>query len=69
MQVTHSEVKQTETSEFGAQKVLLQGHARRQVAHALEVWNSPEALKALKTQVREGTLTVCGQLVYKSLNS
>ena len=37
IQVAHSEVRQTETSELGARKVLLQGHARRQVAHALKV--------------------------------
>ena len=28
--------------EFGAEKGLLQGHARRQVAHAPETPNSPE---------------------------
>ena len=31
---THSEAKQTEMPEFGAEKGLLQGHARRQVAPA-----------------------------------
>ena len=32
----HSEAKQTEMSEFGAEKGLLQGHERRKVAHALK---------------------------------
>ena len=32
---THSEAKQTEMSEFGAEKFLLQGHARSPVTHAL----------------------------------
>ena len=30
----HSEAKQTEMWEFGAEKDLLQGHPRRQVDHA-----------------------------------
>ena len=38
----------TKTLEFGAQKGLLQGHARRWVAHALKTLNSPKAFsKAL----------------------
>ena len=32
----YNEAKQTETSEFGAEKGLLQGHEMRQVAHALK---------------------------------
>ena len=32
--LTHSEAKQTETLAFGAEKGLLQGHARRRVARA-----------------------------------
>ena len=32
----HSEAKQMETSEFAAEKGLLQGHARRRVAQALK---------------------------------
>ena len=32
----HSEAKQTETSEFGAEKDLLQGHARRMGASCLK---------------------------------
>ena len=42
MCLTHGETKQTEMSEFGAEKVLLQGHARRWVTHALK---SPEILE------------------------
>ena len=38
----HSEAKQAEMSEFGAEKGLLQGQARRQVAHALKLLNSPK---------------------------
>ena len=46
--LAHSETKQTETLEFGIEKVLLQGHARRWVAHALKAPNSPEGFgKAL----------------------
>ena len=30
----HNEAKQNETSEFGAEKGLLQGYTRRMVAHA-----------------------------------
>ena len=32
----HTEVKQTETSESEAEKGLLQGYAKRQVAHTLK---------------------------------
>ena len=35
----------TKTSEFGAEKGLLQGHARRRVAHALKTLNSPQAFR------------------------
>ena len=36
MCLTHREAEQTKTSGLGAEKNLLQGYARRQVAHALE---------------------------------
>ena len=55
MCLTHSEAKQTETLEFGAEKGLLQGQARRWVAHVLK---SPELSEGFrqsifKSQVRE----------------
>ena len=37
----HSEAKQNEMSEFGAEKVLSHGHARRQVAHAQKISGNP----------------------------
>ena len=39
----HTEAKQTEMLEFGDEKVLLQGHARRQVACALQKAQTPRA--------------------------
>ena len=39
---THSEVKQTEMSEFGAEKDLFQGHTRRGMSHALKSPEFPE---------------------------
>ena len=44
-QVRAPDAKQTETSEFGAEKGLLQGHARRPVAHALKSPNSPKGFR------------------------
>ena len=41
---TQSDPKQTEKPMFGAEKGLLRGHARRQVAHALK---SPELAKGV----------------------
>ena len=47
MCLMHSEVKNnTKTSEFGAEKGLLQGHARRLVAQALKTPNSSRKLSA-----------------------
>ena len=40
MCLMQSEDKQTKMLEFGAEKGLLQGHARRQVAHAQKTQNS-----------------------------
>ena len=37
--------KQTETVEFGAEKGLLQGHARIQVAHAQKTPQLPEGVQ------------------------
>ena len=42
MCLTHSEGKQTVKSEFGAEKGLLQGHARTRAAHALKSPELPE---------------------------
>ena len=41
----HSEAKQTEVSECGAEKGLLQDHARRQVARAPQTPNSPKRFR------------------------
>lgn len=56
--VPDSEAKQTEESEFAAEKSLLQGHSRRQEAYALKALSSCKAL--LQTRW-EGA--VCDQLV------
>ena len=65
---THSEPKQTEMPKFGAEKGLLQGHARRRVACALK---SPELAKefwqsTFKSQVRGCGLRVRDQLTHTS---
>ena len=45
MCLMHREVKQTEMSEFGAEKDLLQDHTRRWVAHVLKkTLSSPRVL-------------------------
>ena len=54
MCLMHSEAKQTETSEFGAEKGLLQGHARRRVAHTLKTLNSLKAFSNALLKEREG---------------
>ena len=41
----HSEVKQTKMLEFGAEKGLLHGRTRRQVAHALKCSKLPEGFQ------------------------
>ena len=65
----HSEAKHTKTSEFGAEKGLLQGHARRCVAHALKSPEFPEGFQQsiVKGKVREGACRVCDQLVHNPL--
>lgn len=40
---THNGAKHTKIPEFGAEKGLLLGHARRQVAYALKTLNSLKA--------------------------
>ena len=49
----HSQAKQTKTPDFGAEKGLLQGHVRREVAHALKSLELPEGVQpsTLKSQV------------------
>ena len=42
---THSEAKQTKTLRLGAEKGLLQGPARRQVAHALKSLELPKRFR------------------------
>ena len=61
----HSEAKQTETVEFGAEKGLLQGHARRWVAHAKLPVGFLQS--TFKSQVREGGRRVRDQHVHNSL--
>ena len=66
----HSEAKQSETSEFGAERGLLQGHARRWVAHALKIPELPEGFlrqSIFKSQVSGVGLRVCDQLMHNSL--
>ena len=53
----HSEFKQTEMSEFGAEKDLFQGQARRQVAHALK---SPELPKGFWQNIFKSQVGVWG---------
>ena len=45
----HSEAKHTKMSEFGAEKGLLQGCARRWVAYALK---SPDLLKRFQQSIK-----------------
>ena len=49
----HSEAKQTKTSEFGAEKGLLQSRTRRQVAHTLKSSKLPEGFRqsVFKSQI------------------
>ena len=59
-----SEVKFTKLLEFGADKGLLQGHARRQVGQALKGLSSPRV--SVKPG-EEGGCRVSDQFVHKSL--
>lgn len=64
----HSKAKQTEMSEFEAEKDLLQGYPRRQVDHA----PSPNSLKGfnkafLKAWWREGMVNCCKFLGFRNL--
>ena len=70
MCLMHNEAKQTETLEFGVEKGLLQGHARRWEVYALKSPELPARLwqSTFKSQVREGCRSVCDQLVHNSLN-
>ena len=65
----HSEAKQTEILEFGAEKGLLQGHARRRVAPALKSPELPKGFQqsTFQSQVEEGAHGICDQLVHNSL--
>ena len=66
---THSEAKHTETLEFGAEKGLLQGHARRRLAHAPQNPELSEGFQQsiFKGQVREGDGRVCDRFMHNSL--
>ena len=61
---THSEVKQTEMSEFGAEKVLVRSHARRGMAYARKSPKFPEGFLQ-KPSEEEGLQG--DQLVQKSM--
>ena len=65
----HSEAKHTKMSEFGAEKGLFQGSARRRVAYTLKRPELPEGFwqSIFKSQVREEGRRVCDQLVHNSL--
>ena len=66
----YNEAKHTEISEFGAKKGLLQGHAKRQVAHALKGAGLPfetVSAKHFKKQITEGVHRVCDLLMHHSL--
>ena len=65
----HSEPKQTKASGSGAEKVLLQGHARRTGGSCLKNPDLPKGFQQsiFKGQVRDGRPRVCDQLVHNSL--
>ena len=65
----HSEAKQTEILESGAEKGLLQGHAKRWVAPALKSPELPKGFQqsTFQSQVKEGAHRICDQLVHNSL--
>ena len=58
----------TKTSEFGAEKGLSQGYARRQVAHVPKTPNSSKGIKKALLKVRwaRGTVSCCKLLSVKS---
>ena len=65
----HSEAKQTETSEFGAEKGLLQGPCKEKrwlVLQRLELSHGFQG-SVFKGKVREGSCRVCDQLMHNSL--
>ena len=64
----HSEDKQTETSEFGAEKGLSQGRARRRVGHALKSPELPEGFgqSISESQVKEVGHRARDQIVHSS---
>ena len=65
----HSEAKQTEILEFGAEKGLLQGHVKRQMSHALKSPELPEGFwqRIFKSQVKEVGCRICNRLVHNSV--
>ena len=66
---THSEAKQTETSEFGAEKGLLKGHARRTGGSCPPKPQTPQRVsaKCFKGKGRKGSPRVGDQLMHNSL--
>ena len=60
---THSEASQTERSEFGAGKGLLQCHARRSMAHALKSFSLPEEFSSKHLKMAGGMGEVSGYLI------
>ena len=69
MQVHVPNMLWSATSEYGAEKGLLQDHARRKWAHVLPKPQTLEGFQqsSFKNQEREGGRRVCDQLVYDSL--
>ena len=65
----HSEAKQTKTSEFGVEKGLLQGAARRMGGSCPKNSKLPRRFQEsiFKGQVKEGLSRICDQLMQNSL--
>ena len=63
-----SEARQSEMLELGAEKGLLQGHARRWVASTLRTSELPKGFQqsTFKSRVRDAGHRVCDQTVHNS---
>ena len=63
--VPDAQAKQTKTSDFGAEKGLLQGHTRRQVAHAPPL--DPKLSEIFQQNICKGQVREQGHRVYDQL--
>lgn len=65
----HSEAKQTKVLEFGAEKVLLQGPCMENAETHAQKTRTPDQPQGsiFKGKVREGSHSMCDQLVHDSL--